>query len=1615
MAIVNDLIMQVDGNNIVVYPNTVGRAVYINESNGYNLIQALEDLRNNSIASWNSVTNKPFSSIGDQFRVIDGQLQLNSGVPTEWNDIQNKPNVFNSSWSRISGKPDYFPTSWNDIANKPNNYGSDWNNIDNKPNYFPTDWDLVENRPIYFSTEWNLVENRPTDFASSWEDVNNKPFTYLDNYFFNVSNDCLSLVNILNLIDMNTYNNLVDSDQNYYLVYGYEANGSNAGGVGVILPQLNGLQFVAFSNGTYNAKPAQAGVKIPVEGEAYYYPLNNGVWFNFVQNFTQYYFNENIDKITNGYSYNGNQNEIGLKTDYVTSAIEAFANYNSDTYFFSNDLVIKDIQNANLYKMFFNVKVNRDQSVTFKNYPHNNNFYNIFDSYSSNANLIIGMDDINGQNIYTPYLQDAIVNTLIFNFNNYISSNAVIIKPQIYGNSKVDKILINGIQYLYANQMFKDVEYLNSGVIFNSTIEAKETYANCINLTQAVIENDASNARNIYGCFQNCYNLNNVIGGGNATHQLNGLVDASCLFYNSTFSNDIEFNFYASQFVNVMNMFSENAININKKIHILKDSVLDSKINAGNMRIMPDISGYDSNNVTILSNGILFNDYNLYIYNDLSSNIVVFNELPEVDRLVSNVIFTGSEYFDTTDTNLINLGAWDQTNNTSRTKAYLNTLSNEVYLTTNNIPISNVFMSASMIDTYPYIQGLDLYSTENIQSFDFVEQITNYIGGVDPYDVNGFWIRFQGCDSMITTPNYGLFNLPDVLQINLASAFYYCNNLISVSYLDNRINNLWHGFDECKNLQYINQNIIHLADNCNLTNCFNNCTNLIDGLQFISNNYCAANMYTNCKNLSQEQIISKGFSNLKNMYRNCGNVSRVEMHIDINSNRTLFNDYPWTWCEGLFQNCYNLSDFKFVLENNIENLGAGNYLNYGYYNMFANCKSLIYMPIISSDGNIYLDGYMPGAYYNSDNMVVAQFPNLPTSNKQMVNVNSYSNFANNMAVASIGNGYISSSTYMDLDNLIIGAAAEDFAGLSLNGSSYSLFENCRSMLYGRMTCMNEFQLSGRFYSYNNCYNLLVTEVSDDMRYAWRNVTSVFSQTYLNYSYGNCYNLVYAYIPPSFTLQQCFHNCYNLKVVEIDINHQSQSSYNFVNTSFHNCYNLTTIYVSKGLSSINNSFLNARNLTNIDSLNILGSKYQSTFGSYSGGCIWWSFNNCGITSINWDNARMYNIFNSFCECNNLINVNISNSSISEGIKGSFNIAPNLRSINLTNCLVGSLLLCPSTYDNGYENLTDLVFDVVSNRGPSWLSGSFYNCPNLTNVTVSVPACVNNQLYGSYDSTNNMYGIMFDTTAGASWGILSNYNIKSYKVFANNNQHFIQISNFSNLVSLTDVEFNGDGEIRQYYGGGHLFYNCHSLQNITGTIHQLSGGGFTNSFEGCYMLQEPFDNIVHYDGGAYSTYRNCWSLRNCSHLNFTALSNTYSDCYNLTESYCPPTATYMDYTFINCTNIATVDIGPNVTNFAGAYQNCFNIPNNIRINSIINTAMWAAAFEYRAETSLDIHIYENSGLYNQLTLVNMDYNNILLNAPELGTGYSNICIWDADNRRFYWDQPNIGLNIYYDLED
>ena len=89
--------------------------------------------------------------------------------------VSQRLNAHQVPWSKVTGKPD-FSLSWENITNKPDLFDGEWNSLKNKPTTFATRWDMIGAKPTTFPTTWDDVADKPKSYPSDWNSLRNIPF-----------------------------------------------------------------------------------------------------------------------------------------------------------------------------------------------------------------------------------------------------------------------------------------------------------------------------------------------------------------------------------------------------------------------------------------------------------------------------------------------------------------------------------------------------------------------------------------------------------------------------------------------------------------------------------------------------------------------------------------------------------------------------------------------------------------------------------------------------------------------------------------------------------------------------------------------------------------------------------------------------------------------------------------------------------------------------------------------------------------------------------------------------------------------------------------------------------------------------------------------------------------------------------------------------------------------------------------------------------------------------------------------------------------------------------------------------------------------------------------------
>ena len=117
-----------------------------------------------------------------------------SNIVTDYNDLTNKPTLFDGVYSSLSGKPTLFSGSYNDLTNKPTLFPGDYNSLINKPTLFDGVYSSLSGKPslatVATSGSYNDLTNKPTipSFDQSLNTTNNVMFNSITATSIDVEN-----------------------------------------------------------------------------------------------------------------------------------------------------------------------------------------------------------------------------------------------------------------------------------------------------------------------------------------------------------------------------------------------------------------------------------------------------------------------------------------------------------------------------------------------------------------------------------------------------------------------------------------------------------------------------------------------------------------------------------------------------------------------------------------------------------------------------------------------------------------------------------------------------------------------------------------------------------------------------------------------------------------------------------------------------------------------------------------------------------------------------------------------------------------------------------------------------------------------------------------------------------------------------------------------------------------------------------------------------------------------------------------------------------------------------------------------------------------------------------
>ena len=129
----------------------------INQTGNFK-VMGIQQMMSVPFAFYASTTSKTTVNFAD---ILNKPSFSNVATSGDYNDLINKPHLFNGNYNDLVNKPDLFNGDYNDLRNKPAFFNGDYNDLKNKPAFFNGDYNDLRNKPVLFDGDYNSLVNRP--------------------------------------------------------------------------------------------------------------------------------------------------------------------------------------------------------------------------------------------------------------------------------------------------------------------------------------------------------------------------------------------------------------------------------------------------------------------------------------------------------------------------------------------------------------------------------------------------------------------------------------------------------------------------------------------------------------------------------------------------------------------------------------------------------------------------------------------------------------------------------------------------------------------------------------------------------------------------------------------------------------------------------------------------------------------------------------------------------------------------------------------------------------------------------------------------------------------------------------------------------------------------------------------------------------------------------------------------------------------------------------------------------------------------------------------------------------------------------------------------------------
>jgi hypothetical protein len=106
---------------------------------------------------------------------------------SSWDDLEDKPTLFDGAYSSLSGTPTLFDGDYNSLTNTPTTtayasltgvpavFDESYNSLSDLPTLFDEDYNSLTNKPTLFDGQYSSLSGQPSLFSGAWGDLSGAP------------------------------------------------------------------------------------------------------------------------------------------------------------------------------------------------------------------------------------------------------------------------------------------------------------------------------------------------------------------------------------------------------------------------------------------------------------------------------------------------------------------------------------------------------------------------------------------------------------------------------------------------------------------------------------------------------------------------------------------------------------------------------------------------------------------------------------------------------------------------------------------------------------------------------------------------------------------------------------------------------------------------------------------------------------------------------------------------------------------------------------------------------------------------------------------------------------------------------------------------------------------------------------------------------------------------------------------------------------------------------------------------------------------------------------------------------------------------------------------------